>query len=710
MNDTELLALLGEERKASVGFGSDNAELTDDREKALNYFKGEMPDVKSLANRSAAVSSDVADAIYTVLPDLMEIFTGGDDPATFSPVGEEDEQAAKQETDYINHVVFRENDGFMVLLTGFQDALLTKTGIFKWWWERATEEETFDGKDAMEFAFAAQAAEQAGDEITDLKTESGAEPLAALDLPGEVFNFTIKRKTGGAKIGAWAPEDFTIAADASNIPDATYSAGRSRVRIQQLLADGYDKAKVLSLPAYGAAKDSEEETARDTAGESEKRVSTSYDGLRQVEIIEHFIKLDMGDGLCTYRVVTGGGETILLDKKKVSAPQCSAITPYPQTHRFYGRSLADLLLEVQRIKTALLRMLLDSGYFALNQRNEVNMDRANQWTIADLLRNEPGVPVRSKGEAVKPIASGSLNFDVMGALEYVATLSESRTGVVRNAQGLNPDTLHDTARGAQALVAAAQKRIRMIARVFAETGVKDLFLGVHALIRENATKAQKVRLRNEWVDIDPSSWGARKDMEIEIGVGSGGREHDIIAGNQLIGLQAQAVQAQGGLEGPLVNVEAIRRAALRQTERLGYKNGEQYWTDPKTYQAPPPQKDPAVAEAEGKLALEEKKAQGNLQLEQAKAQSGLQIEQARTEGDAEIARYRADLEVQVRREIAAGELALKREQLSAELMLKRELAMEEMALKREQMALNAQRADMETSPDISNVNMGGEAG
>src|SRR5690606_26922049 len=105
-----------------------------------------------------------------------------------------------------------------------------------------------------------------------------------------------------------------------------------------------------------------------------------------------------------------------------------------------------------------------------------------------------------------------LSFEPYQALEYFNTVAEQRTGIVRNAQGLNPDTLHDTAGGAFALMAAAQKRLRLIARIFAETGLKDLYLGVHATIRESATAERMVKLRGKWVPVDPSKWGERNDM------------------------------------------------------------------------------------------------------------------------------------------------------------------------------------------------------
>ncbi|WP_454762042.1 portal protein [Caulobacter segnis] len=169
--------------------------------------------------------------------------------------------------------------------------------------------------------------------------------------------------------------------------------------------------------------------------------------------------------------------------------------------------------------------------------------------------------------AVIPVQSSGLNFDTLAHLEYFATVAEQRTGVVRNAQGLNPDTLHDTAKGAEQLMMLAQKRMRMIARTFAETGVKDLFLGVHALLRQHATKQRMARLRNKWVPVDPASWSVRNDMTIEVGLGSSGREHDLLVMDRVTNMQAAIVQAEGGYNGPLVTAQNIYAAAIRASEK-----------------------------------------------------------------------------------------------------------------------------------------------
>lgn len=711
MTDDDLLAIVQSENRRSIGFDLDS-ELTEERERALNYIKGYMPDVPSLPGRSKAVSLDVADAIETILPDVVEIFTAGEDVVAFSPVGQEDEDAAQQETDYVYHVIFKENPGFLIMTSAFKDAFGAKTGVFKWWWkEENCPPETFKGKTAIEMMLAEQDG-KISDVAQSAEWDGVSEPL---------YDFTLtKPPMGRAVVDVVAPEDITVAKDTVWLKASTYCATRSRPRAQDLIAQGIDADLVDGLPAYSMQQDESISQARDTVGESDQ----SYGGdatkaMRQVEVVEHYVRVVEPPNAqpTLYQVLTGGsGESaVLLRKQKVNSIQLSAITPFLVTHRFYGESIADKLIEVQKIKTALTRMDLDSGYFAINQRNQIDMNYANEWTVSDLLRNEPGVPVRTKGPAVTPIQGGGLGFDAQARLEYWSTEAEKRSGIVRNAQGLNPDTLHDTAKGAMALMAASQKRIRMIARTFAETGVKDLFQGVHDLLRQHAMREKMVKLRNKWIPINPSAWSVRNDMTIEVGLGAAGREHDMMVMDRVANDQAALVQAQGGLTGPLVNPPNVYALAIRRAEKAGLKNPEAFFSDPKDYQPPAAQPDPKVAEAQAKMALEREQMaaqqqadQAKLELEQAQSLATFHLKQQEQENNFTLAQQKHEQEIALKHR----ELDQREAQIAAELQLKREELEAELALKvRGQMVDAMTNAQTEEDTHVaSDVEPGGEPG
>lgn len=701
-DDDELLKLVRDERKRSIGFGEGDTDLQEAREKALRFYRGDVTkDIPSIPNRSSAVSTDVAEAVETVLPDIIEIFTGGDDVATFAPVGPEDEPGAQQETDYVNHVVFDENDGFLTFYSAFKDALLTRLGLFTWWWEDGEEvkEETFEGKTEEEVAVAVEVCEQQGAECEYTPRDDG------------LFDVVIRRtrNLGRVCIKAVPSEDFTVAPDTVNLKDTTYCAMRDRPRVQDLIARGVDPETARNLPSYGVKDDAIAE-ARDEAGEETLDRNEATGDLRQVEVIAHYIRLlDDEDQLCIYKVETDGEETTILgEAEKVESIPFGAITPYINAHRFYGESLADKLIEIQKIKTTLLRMFLDSGYFDLNQRMEVAMTMANEFTISDLLRNEPNMPVRvQQPGALRPLRAGGLSFDAMQALEYVSVMGEQRTGVVRNAQGLKPDTLHDTAKGALALMTNAQKRVRLIARIFAETGVKELFLGVHRLTRKHATSGSKARLRGKWVDVDPTTWGDRKDMTIQIGLGSAGKEQDMMVMEKVLEFQREIIQLQGGIQGPLVTADNVHNALKRFTIAASQKAPELFFSDPQDPNTPKlePKPDPEMQKAQAEMQIKQAEGQAKLQLQAQEGQVRLALDEQRAQREHDLAMRRQD-----------AEMALKERQLVMEMDLKERLALAEMQLKRELGHMQAEvsretgLAKVQASADIGDVKAGGEPG
>lgn len=658
LTDDDFLALVQSERHQSIGFDNDD-ELAANREMALEYRKGEMSDIPTLPNRSRVVSTDIADAIETVKPDLMDVLAGGDDPVAFRPVSEDDEEAAQQETDFVSHVLFNENDGWSILNAHIDDALTCKLGVFKVWVEpyEQVQEQRYEGQEEL----AVIATEQEGAEITDLTPSAIPSPDGS-----PLFDFTARQivPRNRVKVDTVAPEDFTFSRDAVRICDATYVAMRTRPRAQDLIADGYDPDLVADLPAYGSPENDTLEQARDTAGEHDDGTNNiaSLHNLHQVEVVEHYIRVDSdGDGKPElWCVVTGGDESILLKREKVNRIPFAVSTPFPVAHRLVGFSLADKLFEIQRIKTVLWRMLLDSGYFALNQRYEVAEDRANANTIPDLLNNVPGAPIRSKNaDAVRPVGSAGVSFDIPGAIEAVAVMAEQRTGVVRNAQGLNPDTLHETAKGMERLYSAAQKRTRMIARVFAETGVKALYLLIHDIAREAGSMAGKVRLRGQWQEMDPSQFASRSDLTVKVGVGAGGREMEL-AGLQLIAqTQEKLVQLQGGPSGQFIQPKNLHATAVAMTERLGVGSPDRFFADPATAPPPgPPPPDPDMI---------------------------------KVQTEAELKRYQIEQETQLKREQLAAEMTLKREQMAMEMALKQSVVGGAM-------------------PSLGNVQLGGDPG
>jgi hypothetical protein len=695
MDATTLKALLQAEKLDALGIHS--GTLKAERSKALDYYMGDVSEDMPVGDgRSQAVSSDVADTVEGLMPALMEIFAGSDEVVRFEPVGIEDEDAAEQETDYTNHVFMQKNPGFLVLYSFIKDALLSKIGVCKVYWDEYEKEERETYLDQPDEVFAALAANPDVEIVEHEERDENGIKLHDVTL--------VKRKDYGcAKAEAIPPEEFGISKRARSISQSHYCyhepAGKTEA---DLIAQGFDAEQVKTLQTQGDVRE-EEGLARDSVEEGEGDADTLNRAMRPIKVTEHYVRMDYeGDGKARlYRVTTGGDDLVVLkrdgkpDVVPVDVMPFAAMTPVIITHRFFGRSIADLVLDIQRIKTALIRGLLDNIYLLNNQRYEVAESHANERTLDDLLVNRPGGVIRTKTPGgLVPIANQPIGAALFPAIEYMDATREWRTGVTRQGQGLSPDSLQNIGERAVLDQAnAARAKTKLIARIFAETGIRDLFSLLHQTIRKNERQASTVRLRNKWVPIDPRNWKTRDDMTITVGLGTGSKDQEVMYLMQLLGIQREAIMAP---ETGLVEPKNIYNTLEKIVQRVGLKSIEPYFTDPdtnpKTGQARP---DPKMEEAKAKLEIEKEKAGAQIQLEQTKAQVAQQSDAQKMQTD-----------MLLKREQMTAEFQLKREQMMAELQLRREEMMLEAELKREQGFYRPKAG----GDGISDTQMGGQVG
>lgn len=673
LTQDRLLAVLTSERQRSIGLDNDN-DLNRHRELALEYYRGMVPDMPVAVdedgkpvdtNRSKAVSTDLADAVETIMPDLMEVFFGGEDALTFRAHGEEDVDAAEQETDYVRQIVFHSNDGFSNAYEWFKESLLCRTGIAKWWWDDDEEFEEYEGEANLAEL---QEMQEMGIELVDAEPcapESDEEYAQGLEPPR--YKYEARKLVRPATVNWMAvpSSDFGVAPETGRLKDAPYAVMRSRPQKQELIAQGHDPETVRSLSMGDEDDDGGVDEARETSDEDDDATESMGD-LARCEIHEHYIRADFeGAGRPQiWRIITGNAEKVLLDIEKRAAIEFAALCPFPMMFQFYGQDLADKVMPWQRINSALLRNGLDNNSFQLNARMEVADDRSTENTLDDLQNNEPGHPIRVKSAgAISPVRLAALSVNPFETIEQMKTMSEQSSGIIRGAQGLNPDSLHKTKGGMQIQQSAAQKRARMMARLYAETGVRDLFMGVHSTLRSHATRTDTILLRGKWTEVAPSDWQRRSDMVVEVGVGSGGREQDIQAKQMLADYTSEIIQAQGGINGPLVRAENIYALYKSLGDRLGEKQISQYITDPS--QAPPQQggeqPDPDVIEAQAEAQRE----QQSLQFDQSMRIREMDAKQA-----AELKRI--EMEDARKRDQMQAEFELKRDQMALEAQLKRE--------------------------------------
>lgn len=692
---TELKALLQAEKLDALG-GMDDSELKKERQKALDYYMGDMSeDMPSAAGRSAVVSSDVADTVEGLMPALMEIFASGDEVVRFEPVGPEDEEAAEQETDYVNHVFMQQNPGFLVLYSMIKDALLSKVGIAKVWWETGEKEERETYVGLSDDVYGLIAADDGVEIIEhteypapDYMPEPG--PDGVMPEPPLLHDITVvcRKDYGKARIEPVPPEEFGIEKSARSIQAANYCFHQVERTEADLIAQGYDPDQVRDLPSDSDIDDTEE-LSRDTVEDQSHDGERLNKSARRIRVTEHYVRMEYeGDEkACLYRVTTGGDEGEILrrdgkdDIERVDMMPFAAMTPVPITHRFFGRSIADLVMEHQRIKTALYRGLLDNTYLANNPRIEVAEPGVSPSTIDDLLTSRPGGLIRTKlPNNLNVIQHPTIINHVLPVIELFDAANERRTGVTRQGQGIDANALQNqSATAVNQMFTVSQARMKLIARIFAETGIRDLFALVHAVIRKNDRQQNTVRLRNKWIPVDPRNWKTREDMTINVGLGSGGKAEMAMHLMTLMQIQEKAM-ANPGLG--LVEPKHLYAALDKFVQFIGLgKSAQPYFNDPvqnpQQPQEPPP--DPKLVEVQGKLELEKQKAGIQMQADQAKMTA----------------------DIQASREKMQMEMTLQREQMAAEIQLKREQMQIEAALKREFNVMSAARDP---------IQMGGEVG
>ena len=422
-----------------------------------------------------------------------------------------------------------------------------------------------------------------------------------------------------------------------------------------------------------------------------------------------------------YRVTTGGEGEVLKrggepDVIEVDEIPFAAMTPVIVTHRFFGRSIADLVMDIQRIKTALLRALLDNAYLANNPRTEVPESHATETTLDDLLVSRPGGIVRTKlPGGLSVIQHPDVGGHVFPLLQYQDATREWRTGVSRQGQGVDPNVLQNqVATIANQMFNAAQAKMKMIARIFAETGIRDLFSLLHAVVRKHGSQPQTARLRNQWVTVDPRDWKARNDMTINVGLGTGTKTEQLAHLNMVIGAQEKAIAAG------LVSPKNLYNSARELTRLVGHKNVDLFFTPPGT---PADPNDPASAPIQPPSDPKAQEAQQRIELEKAKAGVDAQLSAQKHQADRQMSAAKIAADTQFKREQLKTEFELKVQQMNAEFALRREQMAAEMALKREQMQLDAQArhgspeansgmagASTVAPSGIDGVRMGGEVG
>ena len=662
LDDDDLLELLNrkEEEAGHYVWG----ELASKRDTSLReYYR--MPYGNEQDGWSSVVTSDVSDTVEWILPSLLKTFTSTDKAVSFEPTTAADVDGAEQATDACNYVFYKQNNGFLVLYTALKDALTVKNCAVMWRKETKDVVSSVPFKGATEEMLAMLLQEKG----TEIQEAEAAQVADEFGMPVLIYNGRLKKTESKTiiKVEAFNPEDLLIERDWTSplLADCPYVARMMEVTLTDLKNMGFDvDADDLRSSEITGTKRDEKQLAE--MAESDSDDDSMAEGWLRIEYVLADVDGDgIAERLCIYRL-----KDKILKKEVVSHVPVATFSPVLNTHQWDGQSLAEIVSDIQKLHTELIRQSLDNLKLTNNPRKNVLTD-ANGSPLAnldDLLDSRIGGIVRVRAndavtDNIVPFTGGH----TLPMLEYVKGMREDRTGVSRTSMGLNPDSLNNTATGRQLDQSAAMQRVELIARICAEILIKPIFQGILKLLTDGGMEKLAFRLRDEFVEYDPNEWRDSYDMTINVGLGTG----DVQQKNQQL-MMIAALQEKGMAIG-LATPKHMYHTGAKLIENAGFKDIQNFIQDP-SKEPPKPQQPPIeVQVAQIKIQADGQKHQAEMQADVQKFQAETQMtrETEQIKADAKLQEIRANLELQAANDQRDAEREVMKAQLDAQIEAQR---------------------------------------
>lgn len=532
------------------------------------YYRNKFP---ILSKTSDLVSTDVADTIEWALPSLMKVFTGSDEVITIAGVTEEDDTKAETMQELLVYQLQRQNKFFPILYNWIKDSLITGLGIIKCYWERTegyTTEQTKLNNEAL------QALIQTGVEITDLQgPDIYGDFLVTYQSPYYVKN--------APKIENILISEFIYSPDAKSLEDANFVAHKRKVTMSYLRereAQGvYANIDDIKVDAY---KSNMYDPIEEVVGDNYNDITYKEQQARQEVIIyECYTKIDInGDGILEDMIITICGDTIIrMEQNYMGRHPFFAISPTKDPHRIWvKRSYAELIGELQDLKVALTRQIMQN--VALTNDPKMLLDET-AINIDDFVQGRKVIRMKaghSLNEVAMPMPVSPLSPQTFTFLEWLEGQKENRTGITRYNQGLDANSLNKTATGISAILGQSSQRLELVARMFAETGLYELFRFMVSLNQKFIDQATVIRLTNKEMRITPEDLDGSFDLIVNAGISIATKESTIMATQTLL---TAIMQANAG--GYMISTpENIYNLFKKWIESIGFKNYGDYITDP----------------------------------------------------------------------------------------------------------------------------------
>jgi hypothetical protein len=575
MDDAEIYSHVDHWLQDSISYSQ--SELSQQRADSLKYYFGE-PFGNEVRGKSQVVTRDVQETIDWIMPSLMKVFHSGGQVVKYNPSTIEDVPAAEQETEYVNYLFNRKNEGFKIMYDWFQNALMFKNGVVKVYCEEDNQPkyDYYDGIDE--------------DTLQEIASEPDVEILAQTDNGDGTYAIKLRKdcKKRNIKICAIPPEQFLIDRDAPDLESARFCAHREEKTMSWLREQGVgeDVLDTIQFDDWEFSDSSPERLVRDNfdgTGDMSRIAGPEDEASRKAWVSECYVTLDVdGDGIAELRRIVVVGTHILSNEVWDCKPFAD-LCAHRIAGKFYGMSIYDKIKDIQELRSALMRNIMDNIYLTNKGRYEVVEGMVN---YEDLLSNAQSGIVRVKAaNAITPLPTPQLTGDVYNMLDRLENDRSKRTGVSDRSRGLDEGTLHSNqaATSVNQMMTAAEQQIDLIARMFAETGVKRLFQLLHEHAIKYQDQQEVFELRGQFVSVNPSNWRERTDMSVTVGVGNMNKDQQLLHLTRMFEL-TQTVIGGGGM-GVLVSETNIYNMLKEFTENAGYKDVSKFWMDPTSQEA-----------------------------------------------------------------------------------------------------------------------------
>jgi len=661
-------------------------EQKDQRDTALLYYDGIMNDLPAEEGMSSAISQDVRTAIKDVMPSVMRTLLGNDRLVEYEPAGPGDEEQAGQATEYVNRVVLPRSGAEDAIYDAVMDALLVKTGILKWSAYQKTQTRTFGYTDQSDEALSQLLSDETI-EILSVDTRPETDPeVLALFPDAQRHDITVRKRGTDTEVRLEAvPRGaFLIAPGSQTIEESPIVGERMVVTRSELVQWGYDRDQVYSLSTYHRADEDEDDAlAREGDDWTDVRMETAR-SMEEVQIWEVYVRLDMDDdGIAEiYKVCIGeaghdrqpgqGDARQVLAMEEVEEAPYTALIAERTPHAFEGRSLAEDLIEIQKIKTALLRETLNNLYWQNRPQPAINPSKLTQKGVEAVLNPALGKPIilangaTSIDEAVQWARVPFVASESYQMLSLMDKAGADRTGVSDRSGGLDPESfVNMSATSANLIADSSIAAAEMMIRSLSNGGLRKAFRGILGLVIAHADRPRTVRLRGEWVQYDPRFWDSGMDCIVNVGLGAGSRERDLSVLQIILALQKEIIMSIGA-DNPLVKPDQLYHTLAKIVETAGFPSADPFFTQPD------PQEIAAAMQQSQGPSIEEQKLQMQGQLEQMKAQSRTQVEQAQMQADLKVRELEAQLKAQLQTMKAESDANIARMRAEIDLVKHRE--------------------------------------